>query len=70
MCIDKEGVMAVKAKYTWKSEFQFVNFGELLSVMCPYYKLFLLLACLLAFICASYLATLYLAVYITFATCS
>jgi hypothetical protein len=48
---DTAGVMAVREKYTWKSEFQFVNFGDLLSVMCrPYYKLFLLLACILAFI--------------------
>jgi len=29
--------MAVKTKHTWKSEFHFVNFGELLSVVCPYY---------------------------------
>jgi hypothetical protein len=50
MFSDTEGVMAVKAKCTWKREFQFVNFGEMLSVMCPYCRLFLLLACVLAFI--------------------
>lgn len=47
---DAEGAMAVRATDTWKREFQFVNFGELLSVVCPYYKLFLLLVCMLAFI--------------------
>ena len=30
---DTGGVVALGAKYKWKSEFHFVNFGELLSVM-------------------------------------
>jgi len=50
MFSDTDGVTAVKAVCTWISEFQFVNFGELLCVMGPHYRLFLLLSCVLALI--------------------
>jgi hypothetical protein len=63
-----EGVIAVQAKYTWENKFQFPDSGKPLSVMCPYWKLFLPLPCIMAFTYVSYLVRFCLtALYFTFA---